>query len=100
MAKDSVKPGKSPEIDLIDLAWDDDASGAIPILQAVPDVNEFDRVTAIPEEPSSDYVRHAMAHAEQEEKSGVQPIGERPATPGRMPEVEPGDGRADGASIV
>lgn len=94
MGTDSGKPNqRGPEIDLIDLAWDDDASGEIPLagLHAVPDLdpNEGDRVTAIPAEPPSEYVRQAMAQAEErEEKSGVQPVGERPsARPTPAPEV-------------
>lgn len=82
MGTESSKPKKSvaPETDLIDLAWDDDpgpAASPIPALHAMPplDESQFDRVTAIPEEPSADYVRNAMRVAEeQEEKSGVQPI--------------------------
>lgn len=81
MGTDSGKP--KHEMDLIDLAWDDDASGEIPIagLNQVPDLetNAFDRVTAIPEEPSADYVKHAMAQVdEKEERSGVQPREDRP----------------------
>lgn len=80
MGTDGGKP--NPEIDLIDLAWDDDASGEIPIpnLQAPAgsDHNEFDRVTAIPPEPPSEYVRRAMQRAEEpEERSGVQPREDR-----------------------
>ncbi|MBK7581843.1 MAG: hypothetical protein IPI67_16745 [Myxococcales bacterium] len=82
MGNDSSKPSKSPaDLELIDMAWDDDASGTIPLagLQVVPDLeaDEFQRVTSIPEEPSDDYVRHAMALAEEkEEASGVQPLGD------------------------
>ena len=94
MGNEGGKP--NPEIDLIDLAWDDDeASGEIPIpnLQAVPEFehSEFDRVTAIPPEPPSEYVRRAMQHAEEpEERSGVQPREDRPTdkpTPAPAPKV-------------
>jgi hypothetical protein len=95
MGKDAGKPNDdaSENLDSIDMGWDDDASGEIPIvgLHAVPELEPtpFDRVTAIPEEPSAEYVRQAMAHAaEQEEKSGVQPIGERPSKhPTPMPDA-------------
>ncbi|MBI3201527.1 MAG: hypothetical protein HYZ29_08295 [Myxococcales bacterium] len=70
------------ETDLIDLAWDDDASGeiSIPDLTGVPDLgpSAFDRVTAVPDEP--DYAKQAMALADdKEERSGVQPREDRDA---------------------
>ncbi|MFO0568677.1 MAG: hypothetical protein U0263_23650 [Polyangiaceae bacterium] len=102
MAKDSSIPQSlaSPEIDTIDSSWDDDAEApdaSVTGLVLVPDPEEsdaFDRVTAIPEMPPSDYVRHAMGQLE-EEKSGVQAIAERPSakptpsagTPPRPPRV-------------
>lgn len=86
MAKDSGIPkDRSSESDLVDLGWDDDASGPIQLGGAVPDLvpDLGERVTAVPAEP--DYAKRAMAQAdEHEEKSGVQPIGERP-TPAPEP---------------
>ena len=67
MGTDSGKP--KHEMDLIDLAGDDDASSEIPIagMKQAPDLvtNAFDRVTAIPEEPTADYVKHAMAQVDE-----------------------------------
>ena len=47
-----------PEVSGIDASWDDDA---IPGLALDDPLNEFDRVTAIPELPSELYAKHVMA---------------------------------------
>jgi hypothetical protein len=50
-----------PEVGAIDASWDDDT---VPGLDLDDPLNEFDRVTAVPELPSELYAKHLMASAE------------------------------------
>jgi hypothetical protein len=81
--KKSVGPPPA-DIEFIDSAWDDDASGEIPI----PGLEEafadpYERVTAVPQESAEDYVKNAMDAAppslHRDQKSGVQPREDRPS---------------------
>jgi hypothetical protein len=56
----SVPTSAPPEVSTIDASWDDDTR---PGLDLDDPLNEFDRVTAIPELPS-DYAKRVMASAE------------------------------------
>lgn len=81
----SAPPGPAP----LDAHWDDET---VPGFVLDDPLNEFDRVTAIPELPSEQYVKQVMDSAE--DTRGSQPPTTRPAPPNHAVTLPPEDYRS------